>query len=575
MRVTSTLIKPVESCGTSQSIADALRVLGGGKEPPRRRRDDAATRSTDRGKKREGDAAKTPAASASASGEKRRSGKNDEKTSSSSDATTKTTTTTTKTKTTTKTPRPLKDGAREEERSKPKPKPKRGRRGRRGRGGGASANASTSRSDDVARENDDGWRKSSKEQLAMRVDAFASHAEALLALEREAEAASAAKLIQESCVETAEGPYDVLAAVGEGTSVGRTGALMEGLQLVATSPGPGNKSVFFNLRAIDGKALPPSAIGIGDRVAVVVVTGDACAIGDGSNPGNDGSNPNDERRPLIEAVVYKIESTAGKVTIEIDKATASDEPLAGQVLRLVRIPDAVTYERQLAALKTLRNVPRSRTKPHAPSLNIVRALFAPRRCPPLATAPQGDEGSTEATTAAASEEEEASAIDVDAMDAMNANAGVVGFFAAAVADDADWGKKKIRRVDVDALPPLKRRGGRGRSKGSNPEDSSSDPASSSIDDDDDDVDDGLDDAQRLAVRAALTESAPAVWIQGPPGTGKTKVVVEIIRAAVRSGQRVLACAPSNAAVDNLVERLAELDDPDEEIISFVSARRSG
>ena len=43
------------------------------------------------------------------------------------------------------------------------------------------------------------------------------------------------------------------------------------------------------------------------------------------------------------------------------------------------------------------------------------------------------------------------------------------------------------------------------------------------------------------------------------------MVVEIIRAAVRSGQRVLACAPSNAAVDNLVERLAELDDPDEEI----------
>ena len=38
------------------------------------------------------------------------------------------------------------------------------------------------------------------------------------------------------------------------------------------------------------------------------------------------------------------------------------------------------------------------------------------------------------------------------------------------------------------------------------------------------------------------------------------MVVEIIRRAVASGQRVLACAPSNAAVDNLVERLAGLDD---------------
>ena len=50
-----------------------------------------------------------------------------------------------------------------------------------------------------------------------------------------------------------------------------------------------------------------------------------------------------------------------------------------------------------------------------------------------------------------------------------------------------------------------------------------------------------------------------VWIQGPPGTGKTGVVIEIIRRAVASGQRVLACAPSNAAVDNLVERLAKLN----------------
>lgn len=65
----------------------------------------------------------------------------------------------------------------------------------------------------------------------------------------------------------------------------------------------------------------------------------------------------------------------------------------------------------------------------------------------------------------------------------------------------------------------------------------------------------LDASQRLALRAALTPNYPMVCIQGPPGTGKTSVVVEIIAQAVARGDRVLACAPSNLAVDNLVERL--------------------
>ncbi len=53
---------------------------------------------------------------------------------------------------------------------------------------------------------------------------------------------------------------------------------------------------------------------------------------------------------------------------------------------------------------------------------------------------------------------------------------------------------------------------------------------------------------------ALTAEDVAV-IHGPPGTGKTTTVVELMRQLVLREQKVLACAPSNTAVDNLLERL--------------------
>lgn len=61
--------------------------------------------------------------------------------------------------------------------------------------------------------------------------------------------------------------------------------------------------------------------------------------------------------------------------------------------------------------------------------------------------------------------------------------------------------------------------------------------------------------QRAAVAKALGANN-LLLLHGPPGTGKTTAVVEIILQEVQRGCKVLACAASNIAVDNLVERLA-------------------
>ncbi|XP_064423383.1 DNA-binding protein SMUBP-2 [Latimeria chalumnae] len=66
----------------------------------------------------------------------------------------------------------------------------------------------------------------------------------------------------------------------------------------------------------------------------------------------------------------------------------------------------------------------------------------------------------------------------------------------------------------------------------------------------------LDNSQKEAVYFSLSQKELAI-IHGPPGTGKTTTVVEVVLQAVKQGLKVLCCAPSNVAVDNLIERLAE------------------
>ncbi len=71
------------------------------------------------------------------------------------------------------------------------------------------------------------------------------------------------------------------------------------------------------------------------------------------------------------------------------------------------------------------------------------------------------------------------------------------------------------------------------------------------------IDKSLNMSQMDAVRFALSAQDVAI-IHGPPGTGKTTTLVELIRQIVQTGKRVLAVAPSNMAVDNLLEKLVDV-----------------
>lgn len=66
----------------------------------------------------------------------------------------------------------------------------------------------------------------------------------------------------------------------------------------------------------------------------------------------------------------------------------------------------------------------------------------------------------------------------------------------------------------------------------------------------------LNDSQNEALRRVVQARDVAI-IHGPPGTGKTTTMVQAIVQTVKREERVLVCAPSNAAVDLLTEKLSE------------------
>ncbi|WP_194777603.1 AAA domain-containing protein [Pararhodonellum marinum] len=66
----------------------------------------------------------------------------------------------------------------------------------------------------------------------------------------------------------------------------------------------------------------------------------------------------------------------------------------------------------------------------------------------------------------------------------------------------------------------------------------------------------LNESQEMALNKVLSANDLAI-IHGPPGTGKTTTLVASIHRTLKQVPQVLVCAPSNAAVDLLVEKLTD------------------
>lgn len=79
-----------------------------------------------------------------------------------------------------------------------------------------------------------------------------------------------------------------------------------------------------------------------------------------------------------------------------------------------------------------------------------------------------------------------------------------------------------------------------------------------------------DDTQREAVLEAL-HYKPLYLIQGPPGTGKTTVIVELIRQIIKrqNDVKILVTSQSNLAVDNVLEKLDEINQKENADLKFM------
>lgn len=76
------------------------------------------------------------------------------------------------------------------------------------------------------------------------------------------------------------------------------------------------------------------------------------------------------------------------------------------------------------------------------------------------------------------------------------------------------------------------------------------------------------DSQREFVKKALATPDFAI-LEGPPGSGKTTTILEIIAQMIMRGEKVMLAASTNAAIDNILERLTDLPNEVQEKILAV------
>ena len=88
---------------------------------------------------------------------------------------------------------------------------------------------------------------------------------------------------------------------------------------------------------------------------------------------------------------------------------------------------------------------------------------------------------------------------------------------------------------------------------------------------DDDDYNGVDE-QRNFVRKALSTSDFAI-LDGPPGTGKTTAIRELIIQLILDNKRVLVASSTNAAIDNVLDRIVNIDCKKEKNQDFKKALR--
>lgn len=80
----------------------------------------------------------------------------------------------------------------------------------------------------------------------------------------------------------------------------------------------------------------------------------------------------------------------------------------------------------------------------------------------------------------------------------------------------------------------------------------------------DDEKDGCDQQREFVKKCFRTPDF--AFLEGPPGSGKTTTLLEVIVQAISAGKRVLMVASTHVAVDNILERLDEVNNRDKSLI---------